>query len=97
MRILSHGNGSSPVDACPASYPCKNCAKGPLNILKITKEEVATADLPALLPAAGFTPDRVVYLCKHIRPHVSPAFQDDLCPCPEGGVEDAGEADDADL
>ena len=25
----SHQNGTSPVDASPASYPGKNCAKGP--------------------------------------------------------------------
>ena len=77
----------------------KESVDGPeqeLNILKTTKEEVATADLPALLPAAGFTPDHAAYLTKRIRPHVPLAFQDDLCPCPEGGVEDAGDAVEAD-
>ena len=78
----------------------KESVNGPeqeLNILKTTKEEVATADLPALLPAAGFTPDRAAYLFKHIQPHVPPAVQDDMCPCLEGGVEDTGDADEADF
>lgn len=67
-----------------------------VQILKTAKEDVLAAGLAEVIPPAGLTPDRVLYLHKQIRPHMPPAFQDDLCPPPlpepEAHVQGAAEA-----
>ena len=57
-------------------------AERKIKILKTSKEAVATAGLPLLLPRGGLSPQRRAYLHKHIRPFVAPAHQDELCPAP---------------
>ena len=57
-------------------------AERKIKILKTSKEAVATAGLPPLLPPGGLSPLRRAYLHKHIRPFVAPAYQDKLCLAP---------------
>ena len=69
-----------------------------INILKTSKKAVNDAGLPQVLEPPGLTLERAQYLYKQIRQHVPPAFQDDLCPCPEGQAPAAeGEGADDDM
>ena len=40
--------------------------------------------LPPVLPPAGLSQDRALYLYKEIRPFVKAQFRDELCPSPPG-------------
>ena len=72
----------------PGVVKVSSSLAGDQELVHLLKPEVQPATLSslvllAILPPRGLTADRVQYLHKHIREHVAPAFQGELCPEPK--------------
>jgi hypothetical protein len=68
----------------PGIVSVKESLEGPSRDIQMLQNPstVFDGERPPVMPAAGLTAERQRYLHRMVRPHVSPAYKDVICPAP---------------